>query len=280
MAYRRYGSSRGRSYSSRFRSSFRRARTGSRLSSVHRPIRWERGNFYLEFLHLHADTDRLVNTVVPIAMVNNLIVDASDEGGRTLSEMTRALEIGGLKFTCVQNLISLPNIRNLQQEGDPFDASSLSGSSSMMADSKILLVSDALVTDPSDGLAFPQAIESNFFTNTMPVTRVQEVQDIQSLYPRRIHWQNFKQHNAGFQFSYPLQHTDPEDQARGIFGNQDQQVNNSHSGGNLRLRLRLQDDECLAWFFTSFLNRSETLATFAAEVNFKVTGTIWYRYRF
>jgi len=273
MAYRRFKSTYSRGGSSRFRGRFRR----TRMSSVHRPYKWERGNFYLEFLHLHIDPERLINTVVPLAMINNLILNSTDRDGRIQAEMQRALLIGGVKFTVVQNLITFPNIRIIPPGNTGLSVSNLAGSSSMMADSKILLVSDRLVTDPTDGLATPAALESNFFTNTMPVTRSSEVQDVQTLFPTRIHWQRYMQHNGGYRHSYTINDGEITD-LDAPWGAMDQPVSNTHSTGNLRLRLRLQDDEVLAWFLTSFLNRSETLATFSCEVNFKLTGTIWYRY--
>jgi len=269
------------------RSSFRRPvrrfgragfrRSGSRLTTVRRPIRWERGNFYFEFLHTHEiDGDRLINTVVPIASINALINSDGTtdvDAGRQLTEMTRALIVGGVKFTCVQNAIAFPGITNLGDDG----SQSFAGSSSMMADSKVLLVSDNLFTDAATGIATPLAVESNFWTNTAPTSRIQEIQDIQSQFPKRIHWQNFKQHNHGFTNNYSTNFQSETTQFA-PFHPQDQQVSNSHSTSNLRLRLRLQDDECLSFFLTSFLNRSETLASLGAEVQFKFTGTIWYRY--
>jgi len=270
MAYRRFSNFRGRSNNSSFRGRFRRA---PRLNTVRRPIKWERGNFYFEFLHLHeVDGDRLINTVVPIADINNLIssIDTEDHG-RQLTEMTRALIIGGVKFSVVQNCIAFPNLNEFSSTA----ADDFAGSSSMMADSKVLLVSDNTFTDDTTGLSGPLNVLSNFFTNTTPVTRIQEATDVQSLFPKRIHWQNHRQHNHGFLHAV----THAQETATEVpFHPQDQQVSNSHSSGNLRLRLRLQDDEYLGWWFTSFLNRAETLASFGAEVQFKCTGTIWYRY--
>jgi len=269
MAFSRYRSTGRRSYSPRFR-----RRRFSRLSTFHRPIRWERGNFYLTFLHTHeADSeDRVINTVVPIAALNNLILDSTDEPGRQLAEMKRALHVGGVKFTVCQELISIGDLTSLNSLQDFGVASS-----QMCMDTKTLLVSDRMVTDPSDGLAFPQAIDSNFFTNTMPVTRISEIQDIQSLYPARIHWQNYKRHNAGFAFIYNQNVGETEDEHP--FARSQTDVSNTHSGGNLKLRLRLQDDECLSFFFTSQVPSALQLTNFGGEVRFTCTGTIWYRYQ-
>lgn len=266
MAFSRYRRTTRRP--NRFRAGFRRA---NRLSTVHRPIRWERGNFYLTFLHSHIDDERLINTVVPIATINNLITDASDAGGRRLAEMQRALEIGGIKFTLVQKLVSLGTRVELQNTQDFGAASALD-----TMECKALLVSDGMVTDPADGLAFPQAIDTNFFTNTQPVARTQEVQDVQSLFPRRIHWQNYKHFDAGFPFIYDQNTGETQDEHP--YGAHQQAVVSTHSTSNLRLRLRLQDDECLSWFFTSFINDPVNISR-GGEVQFRCTGTIWYRYR-
>lgn len=265
MAFSRFRTSGRRSFGTRFRP----RRFSRRLNTVRRPVRWERGNFYFKFVHFHDELD-VINTAVPVAMINNLIPTTFGGTGPQLAEMTRALEIGGIKFTIYQNIVS-------RGEPVPIPVSTGDGSTVSEVDTKVLLCSDSTFTDPGDGLAQPSALECNFFTNTAPVTRIQEIQDVQSLFPRRIHWQNYKDFSTSW-VSRVEEDVGLEGTVEVPFQPQNQGVVSTHSSGNLRLRLRLQDDECLEWFFTSHVDPVAGLPL-NLEVQFRVTGTLWYRYR-
>lgn len=239
-----------------------------RISTVHRPIRWERGNFHLTVNHFHSNPDRLLNTIIPIANPQNF-GDTTSATGRTLNQNIRALHVGGVKFTVAQWLVD----SDIGQDPVNENLSTLVGSLS----TKVLLVSDSTVTDSAAGTSLPQAIESNFFTNTQPVAAATagEIQDVENLYPRRIHWQNYKSLNQWASNFYELSGEPPEIIP---YAPQQQGMVNTHSGANLKLNLRLEDDEMLCFFVTSFLD----VNSFALEPEcvFRISGTIWYRYQF
>jgi len=267
MAFSRYRSAGRRTFGSRFR------RRRFPYKTVRRPVRWERGNFYTTATHLHEDPDRTINTVFTLAQVNNLIDNQNTDtyaSTARLAQMAKALIIGGVKFTVYQNITTSAAFFNMTQ----VEVEQFAGSLQTSAESKILLVSDRTGAVPGGG-SFPAAIDSNFFTNTLPTAAISETQDEQNNYPTRIHWQNYKHLDAGWRYSY-------EEQSDGTtihpFQSQQNSILSTHSTGNLRLRLRLQDDECLNWFFTSHLNSVPAGFDAVPEVHFIATGTIWYRY--
>jgi len=262
MAFSRFSRFRKRSFG-RVSRGFRRF--APRMQTVHRPIKWERGNFHLTVVHSHQDPDRLLNTVVPIAQVQNL-GDVLTSQGRALNQAARNVQVGGVKFTIAQWMVD---------SGPGEVATDHVGGLVGTVSTKVLLVSDALVTDSVAGTQAPQAIQSNFFTNTLPIASTAEVQDTEGLYPRRIHWQNFKSYNL---WPGNIWTEGSEPPTNVPYAQQQVQMVNTHSGANLRLRLRLEDDEVLSFFCTSFLD----VNSFAAEpdIAFRITGTIWYRFQF
>lgn len=265
MAFRRFTRSRfGRS-----RSSFSRFRRPS-MNTVRRPIRWSRGNFYLPVTHSHDDENRNLVTVIVLGTIQQLEA-TGDPVGASLTQAARRLEIGGLKFTCQRRLMGFNN----PPESAELDATR--DTNLFNVDTKILLVSDSMVTEPSSGGVSPQALNTNWFTNTLPTAGTPEIQDEDGQFPRRIHWQDYKRLDSSFAQMVPADLGETVDQIVAIPANQ--QVTNSHSTANLRLRLRLQDDECLAVHFASFIAVEATPSN-EAEVEFLFTGTIWYRFVF
>lgn len=271
MAFSRYRSSGRRTFGSRFR------RRRFSYKTVRRPVKWERGNFYVSATHLHEDPDRTINTVFVLAQINNLIDGSNNDtfaSTSRLAQMAKALIIGGVKFTVYQNITTSASLLNMTQA----EVASFAGSLQTSAESKVLLTSDRTVPDVSAGPgggSFPAAIEANFFTNTLPTASIAELQDEQTNYPTRIHWQNYKHLDAGWRYAWEEQTDGPSDVP---FLSQQNSIVSTHSTGNLRLRLRLQDDEALCWFFTSHLNSVPAGFDAIPEVHFLATGTIWYRY--
>jgi len=262
MAFRRFTRSRfGRS-----RSSFSRFRRPS-MNTVRRPIRWSRGNFFLPVVHSHDDENRNLLTVTVLGTIQAF--ESGDAVGAALAQAARRLEIGGIKFTCQRRLMGFNNPPETAEVDSTRDTNLFN------VDTKILLVSDSMVTEPVSGGVSPQALNTNWFTNTLPTATTPEIQDEDGQFPRRIHWQDYKRLDSSFAQMATADLGETVDQIVAIPANQ--QVTNTHSTGNLRLRLRLQDDECLAVHFASFITNEATPSN-EAEVEFTFTGTIWYRY--
>jgi len=263
MAFRRFT----RSRFTRGRSSFSRFRPRP-MNTVRRPIKWSRGNFWLPVVHSHDDENRNLVTVIVLGTIQQLEGDGSNSGAN-LAQASRSLEIGGIKFTCQRRLMGFNN--------PPEDVEDIRDTNLFNVDTKVLIVSDSMVTEPVSGGVSPQALNTNWFTNTLPTASTAEVQDEDGQFPRRIHWQDYKRLDSSIANASPVELGETIDQLAYIPSNQ--QVTNSHSTGNLRLRLRLQDDECLAVHFASFLNLVAAQPN-EAEVEWTFTGTIWYRFRF
>lgn len=267
MAFRRFASSRGRSFnrSSRFR--FRR-----RENVVRRPIRWSRCNFYLPVLHLHADQDtRNVVTTSILAWVPTLEAAMGVTAGPTMAQLTRKLVIGGIKFTTQRRLVTATD-PSLDLTPDDWRHTTL-----RQVDTKVLLVSDGTNMDAATSTIAPDALLPNYFTNTFPVASVAEPQDTDNRFPRRIHWQDFKRFDGSLDnyMAVPFP-GDPPDGEGHVWTKSLQTTVNAASGANLRLRLRLQDDEVLAFQHASFIPQSAAEDS-QIEVQFITTGTLWYR---
>lgn len=246
MAARRFSRSRSRSSSSRFR---------SRMQRPHRPIKWERGNIYLTADHQHEDALVDILSIFVLARPQNIVdADATNEG-RAMSEAVRYLEIGGVIYTTSVKAVFADGI-TIPTQGDVGNI-----------DTRTLLCSDRM-----DNSVPPQpaALTPNWFTNTGPSTTVKEAQDASTLYPTQIHHQSAKHiciasipdHLTALPSRHPAVQT----------------TVNGHFTGNVRLKLRLEEDQCLTFHFASHVDTAEDGNAYA--VRFTTTGTYFYRWVF
>lgn len=245
MAFRRSAPFRRRSSNSRFRSV-------KRLQTPHRPRKWERGNFFLPVEHDHSTEEQLL-TVLPIAQVINIMDGDSTAPGRSLSQAVRFLEIGGIIYTAFF-------ARDNESGFVPPPQGSDGG---IMV--RLLLVSDRL--DSSTPPA-PTALQTQWFTNTQPVTGLAELQDEQTQFPTQIHHQHARLLEFG---SFDLDSVSGSTPRSTV-------VENLRATGNVRLRLRLSDEDCLAFHIASRVGEAETTLDLSARIT--IVGTIFYRYVF
>lgn len=223
------------------------------MQTPHRPRKWERGNIYFQFEHDHSALQNIL-TVIPIAQVIN-IGDGNTSGlGRNLSEAVRHLEIGGVVYDFLverdnESGFTPPN------QGD-----------AGYVDARILLVSDRLdaLIPPA-----PVALQTNWFTNTQPLTGLAEAQDEQTQFPTQIHRQHFRRCSFG---SFDLASVSGS-VARTVT------VEALRGSSNLRLRLRLSDEDVLAFHLATHID-SAAEQELGLAVRITITGTIFYRYVF
>jgi len=241
------------------------------MSTVHRPFKWSRCNFYIPAFHSHDVDNRTLVTVVPIAQINPTAGPVS----AGLAEAARALHVGGIKFQVFRRLagFNLENTATITSE-DWRDTALRN------VDTKFLLVSDRLVVEPTSGAVTPQALSTNWFTNTFPVATTAEVQDEDIQFPTRIHWQDYKRFDASLDSRFEDTVSGGEEPSQITWLKSVQAVTPTMAGANLKLRLRLQDDECLAFHFASHCQQPVTAEDLEPEVEFVVTGTLWYRVAF
>jgi len=219
------------------------------MNTVRRPIKWERGNFYIEVEHIHDSVaGDMILTVVPMGSVRSLIDPATDVG-RGVSQMVRTLEIGGIVGTT--QVIQAPA---------PWFAGQPSNADNTRVSTRTLLCSDREFDDGT-----PAALSTNWFTSTTPISILHETQDEQQQFPTRIHHQSFVALDNG-QIAFPS--VSGESRKATL-------VVNGRTPINKRLRLRLQDDEVLVWHCASFCSLS--VVDDAPAVRWILCGTIFYR---
>jgi len=190
--------------------------------------------------------------------------------GPTMAQMTRKLLIGGVKFTTQRRLVTAtaPSV--------DLTPSDWAFTTLRSVDTKVLLVSDGTNMDPATSTVSPDALLPNYFTNTFPVATTAEPQDSDNRFPRRIHWQDFKRLDGSLDNYQDAAVSGGEDPSQHVYTKSLQTVVNASSGANLRLRLRLQDDEVLSFQHASFIPQSAAEES-QIEVQFITTGTLWYR---
>lgn len=242
MAFRRSVPFRRRSFKRRSRS----------LQTPHMPRKWERGNFYLPVEHDHSnDLDLL--TVIPIAQVINIADGDSTATGRSLSQAVRHLEVGGVVYNAF-----------FQRDNESgFEPPAQGDNGSILC--RLLLCSDRL---DSSQPPQPAALTTNWFTNTQPVTGLAELQDEQAQFPTQIHHQHARILDFGDFDLLSVAGSVP----RGTV------VEQTRATGNVRLRLRLSDQEVLAWHIASHIQSPE--GALGLSWRCVITGTIFYRYVF
>jgi len=240
------------------------------MRTPHRPVRWQRGNFFLNALHTHSDSEeRTITTAFSLAQIRNIQESGTDAQGAILRQAVRRLEVGGIKVTFERHMVAMGDADNT----NPGQQSNLT-----QVDTKWLVCSDRTVMDETTGIPSPAALATtNFFTNTQPAAVVGEVQDFDEAFPTRIHWQDYRCLVQGYNNRQEGSAEPPDDL---YYGAQAVGVYNTHSGTNLRLRLRLDDDEGLYLCFTSHIRNVAQLSVLIPEVSCVATGTIWYRYVF
>lgn len=245
MVFRRSMTFKRRAGSSRFRSR-------TRLQAPHRPRKWERGNIYLPVEHDHSSEEQIL-TVLPIAQVINIADGDSTTAGRGLSQAVRSLEIGGIVYTA---FFAKDNESGFVPPAQGDDGGIMC---------RLLLVSDRLdaSTPPQ-----PAALTTNWFTNTQPVTGLAELQDEQAQFPTQIHHQHARLLDFGQYPTNELLATSP----RSVL------TETIRATGNVRLRLRLSDLDCLAFHVTTKVSEAETALALSCRIT--IVGTIFYRYVF
>jgi len=238
MAFRRSRSSGNRS-SNRF-SRFRRNRTHQPKRTGH----WTRGNFNL-ILDTVMDTELEPSlTIAPLGQIAlHLAPDTATE-----AQQIRFLEIGGIVFDWQMML------DDVVQDSD---------AGLWNVQNQMLIVTDRL---DSDGI--PVALTPNWFTNTTPITLAAsaEGQDEDTKYPTRVHWRHSRCFNGGGVAAPTI--------LGGIYPSQT--VVQMQGSANLRLRLRLDDEHCLAVHVTSQISDDAGVLTQVA-MRFMLTGSIYYR---
>lgn len=239
---------------------------------MRRPIKWSRANFFFQTTHTHDIDNRGVLTVLPLAWMVPL--QGSSNTGLQLAQAGRSIEIGGIKFTAQRRLMGGANDPSATLTFLDWRDTNIRN-----VDTKVLLVSDRVVIEPTSGAESPQALSTNWFTNTFPIATTPEVQDEDVQFPTRVHWQDYK--NLDMSLDQAIEQTqEGEEATHVIYTKSSQQTIGASSGANLRLRLRLQDDEVLAFHFASHCQQVITAENLEPEIDFRVTGTLWYRLRF
>lgn len=247
MAFRRSNSFRRRSGSSSFRSRFSRNRT-------HEPKRsgfWQRANFNIIATNV-VDTGTPTGALVTVmAQIKDRVSDATTGTGRALGEQVKFLEVGGMVFdwSMYLNDVSLADDTGLWS-----------------LQSQIILVSDRLDKDGN-----PAAIETEWFNNQTPVSlaSAQQVSDEENEYPTRVHWRHSRNIVGGAIASNTTGRIYPS-----------QNVVLLQGSANLRLRLRLDDEHCLAFHLPLFIANSGGAELLGGAVTYTIAGSMYYRTRF
>jgi len=223
------------------------------MQTPHRPRKWERGNIFFTFLHDHT-ADQTLLTVVNLAALYNIGDTTMTGVGGNLQEATRFLEIGGI----VYSMCASPNWGTLSSPPTSGDFG--------IVDARMLLCSDRL--DASTPPA-PVALQTNWFTNTLPTTSVAEAQDSNAQYPTQIHHQEYWQLGFG---SIPGQALEITAFPRV------QTTETERRSRSQRLRLRLDDTEGLVLHLASRVRESAEVEVVQPGVWFTFVGTIYYRF--
>lgn len=252
MAFRRFSSSKGRS--------FKRAFRGPRVHNIVRPVRWTPANFSLHFFNFD-DTSPIgsgppgTTTVIVMARMSNLFGNITGPSF-ALAEHQRNYLIGGIVFDW-QMFWTWALIGTQVAPGGAFQANATL----------------ALCTDRTGSDGNPAALSTDWFNNQNPigVADTQAGNDEDFTYPTRIHWRhsrvaspNFVRGDVGSSESNILQTSCPVMLAQG--------------SANLRLRARLNDEQALVFHFASMVRSTfPNPGVASVRTDLHLNGTLYYR---
>lgn len=249
MAFRRYANSRSRYGSSRFRS------RGRGLREAKRPVRWQMANFNLRSQLEANGASQSTLSVTPIALIKEHLFGGTNTAGiRNSDQLVRQLEIGGIVYHAQVLWTAL-------SDGDP-----------ILLDHQAL-AQILLVTDRLDEVGIPIALQSNWGTNTQPITLASaaEAQDEDVTFPLRV----LQRHGVVYSpavDNFPSGPTDPQYVAN-------TPTVHSQWRKSIRLRLRLDDATCLAWHFHLSTESDYPGDQVGIVADYRVFGSLYYRLR-
>lgn len=236
------------------RGGFRRRRFGPRLRIAKEPQRWEVGHFFFGNIINITDTGTPNATIVTsFAQIPGHFGDNTAQG-RTLDNAARWLEIGGVVFR--YEVLFNANFPGGMEDQD--------AELQDLVTWRVLLCSDRL-----DSVGQPTSIP-NWFNNTTPIIAAgaNAAEDLDNVYPTRIHWQNFHTTSATLRAG----------SSTSAVGLQSTKVDSRRGSGNLRLRLRLDDQHGLFWHFAqAHSSPSDSENVYVGSL--LLTGTVYYRFR-
>lgn len=235
---------------------FKRRSISSRLHTPTRPVRWQAANFCLNGGLVMDANGADNNLVIVLATIGNRVGDSNTAQGRTLNSMARSMEIGGvvMEWSFRTTLV--------------FASEPVGSDQNAAFQTQVILCSDRLQADDQ-----PASIDCNWFTNTPPISTAlsTEDQDRETNYPTRIHLRRSHRFDVGF--------TDPPS----VLGTlRSAGVTTYASGGraNLRLKLRLSDEQALCIHVPSQVTEQNEATINEIATDYNITGTLYYRARF
>lgn len=243
-------------------SRFRRGRAA--LRSPTEPKRWEVGRVFISTsLTLEqAPGDPNQVTFIPLAQVYNRVGDVGTAQGRTLNNLVRRMEVGGV----VLDYSVMFAAQNLTLFGDSDEPKNVNQWNNLFA--KFILASDRMFEDGS-----PSSLTPNMFTSTNPVIGAGSTttpDDEEQSFPMRIHYED-----TFFTRLLPVTH---EGAAR-TFAADPHAIARTAGRVNLRLRLSLDDLQTFGIYFPAlWANATGEYEQVNAQLN--VSGKIYYRVRF
>jgi len=210
-------------------------------------------NFNLASEMFFDTTNLPQNLVLVLAQIFDHVGDSATGVGRTMSNLVRSMEIGGIVFD--YGFVLSPT-NSESPGGQPWPC---------VFQSQFILASDRLQTDGT-----PAAIDVGWFTNTTPITIATATsnEDEDQQFPTRVHYRRSHLFDLGVQPGF--------DAAGDLRTGHTTYRSGGHA--SLRLRLRLSDEQVLAIHVPTILHRVDGLTSLT--VLFFATGSLYYRARF
>jgi len=224
------------------------------------PKRWEVGRVEFDQNVVLTEEDNSQVIFAPLALIFDRVGDATTAQGRTLNNMARRIEVGGvvLDYAVHWSIDDTGSSGNIAPPGVMlFNA----------AEAKFILATDRLFEDGA-----PAALAPQFFNSTTPVTlaSTSSLDEGDMTYPMRIHhedtffWraQQFKTNAPAVIPAWP----------------QISMVSKTQGRVNRRLKLSLSDDQVLGCYLAAVWY--DTTADYTSvNAQFVVSGKIYYRIR-